>query len=361
MLNKENESIIKQEQKKLNKPHILIKIAHDRELAARDKKVYNIFIRELLTLNLKEYKNNEITMTLVELSKKLGVSTKNDLYKSIERLMKTLIRVEEVKGDKVFKTVSTMISSYTKPKEIDDDFPDIIDKLVIRFDTKLTRLILKNADKYAKLDLEDMSKLKISHALTLYEIFIRTLGTYKHQKVNYTEKELRTFLSLENKYLNIRDFTKAVIKKSINELNNKTQLDITFKREKNENKENVYKFEINQNYIYSFNRFKKCVIENYKELTFKYGKLELTISKDLEDKKSKYLIMNARTYKTLPEEKAKEIWNHLFELLNKDYREFTYLFLIEKDLNIKEIDKEDMDLYFEEAELFMSRYLETTI
>lgn len=353
MLNNENEAILQQEHQKLNKPNVLIKVAHSRELNTRDKKLYNILIRELLLLNLQEFKKNEITFSLSELSNKLDTSAKNTIYENLENLMNTIITFEDTKSI----TRAVCISSYTKPKENADN---AIKPLTIRFDTRLTTKIIENAEQYAKLDLLDLNSLKITHSITLYEIFIRSLGTYHFQRVNYTEQELRRYLNLQDKYKDIRQFNQQVIKKSIEEINSKTQLDITYKRVKI-NKKNVYKFELNQMPRYSFNQFKKTIIEHYKHIVFQYKNNEYCISRDLEDKKAKYLLVNAKTYKTLTTEKAEEIFSFMFEDFKISALKFVHKFVMFKDLNIKnsniEIDEND----YEELDFFFENYSKSRV
>lgn len=284
MLNKENEPILKQELEKFNKPHILIKIALNKALTARDKKIYNIFVRELLMLNLKHFKNNEVYLSISKISKTLGITTRTELYKSLEKLRNTDIIFE---GDDS-KTFAKMISSYTRPSQTDNN-EHTTKNLIIRFDTKLTETILKYADKYAKLNLNDINNLKISHAITFYEMFIRGLGTRNYQKQHYTEQELRKYLHLNDKYLDIKLFNQKVVKNSIEDLNNKTHLNIIYQRVK-ENNINIYKFEVKQETLYNFNKFKRTILnyECYRDIIFTYKNNEYTFQKDLDDKKPQY-------------------------------------------------------------------------
>ena len=362
MLNKKNEAVLFQEPNTLNKPHVLVKIALSKSLSARDKKIYNIFIRELLTLNETEYKDNEIRLSISKLSHILDVSTRNDLYKSIEKLMNTIITFEE----EYTRTRAVMISSYTRPVETlleYDNEGDLReynpDNLIIRFDTKLTSKIVKYADKYAKLDLEDINKIPISHGITLYEIFIKSMGKYTYQKINLNEAELRKYLHLEDKYKSIKDFNRKVIKQSIEDINENTKLSVIYKRVK-EKGINIYKFEVNQDYRYNFKRFKKTIIENYTYIEFKYKNNKYVFAKDEDDKKAQWLICNARTFKTIQTGKAEEIYNFMYELLNKRIMEFVNNFIIEKDLDIKDFDINNLDENdIEEAELFQDYYNKT--
>ena len=362
MLNKKNESIIKQEQNVLNKPNVLIKIALNNELSARDKKIYNYIIREFLLLNYDEFISNKINIKLKDLSDFLGITTKNDLYKSLDKFLDTRINfTNEIEKEKRL-CKSNMISGYTMPSESREEWETNTTKgyITIELFSFLTKTIIKYSNQYSKLDFVDINSLKVSHAITMYENFIRTLGTYSFQKKNYSENELRDMLCLNNKYKNIKQFNQHVIKKSIDEINKNTKINVNFKRVKDkETKQNIYKFEINQNYRYSFNKFKKCIINNYRDLTFQYKKNEYTITKDLDEKNAKYLLVNAITYKTIREEKAKEIWEYMFQILNENPRAFGYKFITYKNLNEKynaeDVDENDIYDYLD----FLEKYENT--
>lgn len=345
LLNDKKESIIKQEPNAINKPNVLIKIALNNELSARDKKIYNIFIRELLLLNFDQFNGNKINIKLSQLSEYLGVTTKSDLYKSLNKFLDTRIQFNSTIEREKRLCKSNMISGYTMPTEQENN--DNSGYITIEFFSFLIKTILKYSSQYAKLDFNDINSLKVSHAITLYENFIRTLGTYTYQKVNYTEKELREMLFLNDKYKDIKSFNNQVIKKSIDEINEKTKIEIRFKRVKDkETKETIYKFEINQGYRFNFNKFKKCVINNYKNRSFRYKNNEYIITKDLDEKNSKYLLVNAKTYKTTPEEKAKEIWQFMYQILNQNPKEFAYKFITYKNLdeNFSEENSDDNDI-----------------
>ena len=141
-------------------------------------------------LNLKQFKTNAINLSVTKISNLLDVTTRTELYKSLNKLRNTDIAFE----DEATKTFAKMISSYTRPKNNKNE------NLTIRFDTDLSDTILRFGDRYAKLDLSDINSLKITHAITLYELFIRSLGTYRSQKLHYTEQELRKYLHLQDKY-----------------------------------------------------------------------------------------------------------------------------------------------------------------
>ena len=352
----------------------MVKIALNKALTARDKKIYNLLVRELLLLNVNDFKNNEISFNLNDLSKSLGITTRQDLYESLERLLSTIITFETPRDNSFLKnhnkgflqTRAVMISSYSRPiynlLEYDNENDEYNTKnLIVRFDTKLTETILKYSSNYVKLDLTDISKLKITHSITLYELFIRSLGTFNYQKQNISEADLRKYLHLENKYTDIKSFTSQVIKKSINELNKITKLSISYKRVKIDN-QNIFKFEINQDFRYSFNKFKKCIIENYNYVRFFYNGNQYSFSKDEDDKKSKYLIINDKTFKTLQTEKAIEIFKYMYKILNSNSADFVLQFVINKNLNDAPFDINDLDENdLAEVNHFMNKYQETKV
>ncbi|MHA1658566.1 MAG: replication initiation protein [Promethearchaeota archaeon] len=364
MLNEKNEAIIHQEPQKINKPDVLVNIALNKALTAKDKKIYNLIIRKLLSHNYEDLLKNEIRTSISEISRDLGILNRMDIYKILDILGETTIKFLEVFEDKQFLTKAKMISSYSRPVETLEDYNDEStnishDNLIIRFDTHLTKTILKYSEKYAKLDINDLNNLKGSHSITLYEIFIKSLKTFEFKKKNMTEQELRILLHLEDKYLDIKSFNNQVIKKSINEINSKTKLSISYKRVK-QNKENIYKFEINQDYKFNFKKFKKCILENYYNFSFFYKNNQYSFAKDLDDKNAQYLIVNHKKQNTIQKEKAEEIYQFMYALLNDKILKFVQLFLIEKNLSkenysISDLDENDL----EEVDLFMENYEKT--
>ncbi|RYA22161.1 hypothetical protein CRU96_14580, partial [Malaciobacter halophilus] len=61
------EIIVYQEINKFNKPNVLIDIGISNQLTLKEKKVYNIFLRQLLDQNIEEYQKNKISTTVTDL------------------------------------------------------------------------------------------------------------------------------------------------------------------------------------------------------------------------------------------------------------------------------------------------------
>lgn len=358
MLNNKDTSIILQEPSKVNKPHILVKIGLNKDLNARAKKVYNLLVRKLLTLNLEEYSTNVINTNVRELSNLLKTTSVNDLYLSLNELLECSMTFQEkyIKEEEEEiiiehsnarrKNISTtsvkLVSSITR-NEVDDN-------ITIRFDTYLTSKILEYSDRYAKLDLEDLNALKNTYSVTLYEIFIKSLAQFEHKTIVMSEKDLRHFLNVKDKYEDIRDFNKCVINKACEEINKKAKISVTFKREKIDNK-HIYKFELNQSYIVSFKKFKKALELYFVNREFIYKKNSYMIMKILEQEK--YLLCSALTMKTSTTNKTKEIYEYLYSLYLSNVKFFIHCLLFKNlDIKIENFDSENFEdieelLYFE--------------
>lgn len=358
MLNNKDTSIILQEPSKLNKPHVLIKIGLSKDLNTRAKKVYNILVRKLLTHNLEEFNTNVINTNVRELSKILNTSTKNELYESLNELLDCTMTFQE-KYLKEEEEEEVIIDNSTKRRNQSTTSVklvssitrnDIDDNIVIRFDTYLTSKILEYSDRYAKLDLEDLNALKNTYAITLYEIFIKALATFEHKTIVMNEKDLRHFLNVKDKYEDIRDFNKCVINKAIEEINKKTKISVTCKREKIDNI-HTYKFELNQNYVVSFKKFKRALELYFVDKEFTYKKNNYIILKLID--KDKYLLSSSLTMKTKLTSKAKEIYEYLYSTYLANPKYFIHCLLYKNfDITLKKFESEEFEdieelLYFE--------------
>ena len=360
-LNLPDKSILLQEQDKFNKPNIIIKISHSKELSGKSKKILNVFIRELLLLNKEEVLNYTIRTNISKVLKQLNIKNRNDFYKYLEELYDYSLDMITIKKTKEqFITRTRVIGTYTTPLDL-IDIEGLSDKLIIEFTPFFVNKVLQYSQQYSKLDLIDMSRLKGTHSITLYENFMRFLGTYNYKEVSLTESELRQLLCLEDKYKEFKRFNDLVIKKSIREINDNTSLTITVEKVK-ENKLNKFLFQINQEPRINFKRFKAALINMYNQnpFSFKWKKLEYVITKDFDDPKAKSIIVNSNTYKVEKTEKVKEIYEYLFNLYKKDYKLFTYKFFLYKNLNIQDFeitqnheDYEDcLELYFQFVDFY---------
>ena len=357
-----------QEPEHFNKPAKLIKQVIDTPLTVRQKKIYSFCLRELLK---EETTTNEIDTTVKDLLDFLGVQNKNDIKADLRKLAKTTIIIEEEESNKT--TEAQLLSGHTMPKDQENSF-DIFRTLTIRFDTRLTK-VLKEIYSYAKLDLTVLKKLNITHSITLYEIFKRRLIKVNAGKINLSEADLRKYLNLEDKYLEIKAFNRE-LKKWIKDIESNSNMSITYENKKH-NKENIYHFIVSDFIALPFSTFKKKIvnIKNISDLIFKYQNKEYCLmqhsdnsSKDIENlfimDYQKYMTYGSKEHLsnyeknfTLNKEEAKTIWEYLYNQFLENQYLFLYKFFILRDMDkeIKSISTIDYNEIIEEK---LSQYFD---
>lgn len=327
----EQEVILFQETNKFNKPNIMINIVKSKELTTKDKKVYNILLRQLLGQELKDYQINMIKTTITQICRELNIKNRNDIHSILDKLEDTRIEFLHLIDNEEYQTKTRLITSNSIHKKNEDS-------VVIEFSQHITNELLKHYNLYTKLDLIEMNKLSKTHSLTLYELFKSKLFKYPYQYQNYRESELREILSLNDKYSLFKDFNRYVVKDSIKDINNNTTLEITLLSSKIDKKinERVFKFFIKQDHSYtlSFTRFKN-IIRNiaikrnnviYKIKSQSYS-LDLTLEND-----KKPLWTNTKTLKIVDREQGIKIWEELFNQFNKGPLDFLEKLNIDIDI-----------------------------
>jgi plasmid replication initiation protein len=317
----EQEVILFQETNKFNKPNIMINIVKSKELTTKDKKVYNILLRQLLGQELKDYQTNMIKTTITQICRELNIKNRNDIHSILDKLEDTRIEFLHLIDNEEYQTKTRLITSNSIHKKNEDS-------VVIEFSQHITNELLKHYNLYTKLDLIEMNKLSKTHSLTLYELFKSKLFKYPYQYQNYSEKELREILSLNDKYSLFKDFNRYVIKDSIKDINDNTNINIyllSFKKDKHTN-ERIFKFYIEQDksYTLSFTRFKN-IIKNLaiskNNIKYKIKSQIYELSKTLEGG-DKILWWNYKSLKIISNDLAKKIWEQMFQEYNKGPLDF---------------------------------------
>jgi len=346
----EQEIIVFQEVDKFNKPNILINIIKNNSLTTRDKKIYNVLLRKLINQNRNEYQKNEITTSITQISRELNIQNRNEIKETLEKIRTTTLKFNHLIGKKEYKTNFPLLSSISIGV-------GCLDSLIIRFDTGLCNEILKYTKKYTKIDLIEMNKLKKMYSLPLYELFKSKIVSFPYQPQNYTETELRNYLTLHDKYKDIKVFNRDVIKGSIEDINENTNLEITLISNKidKKNGNRIYKFFIKQDLTYTINltRFKnilKNITTNRTSIKYKIKKSIYILDLSLEYNKVLWL---DKDLKPLEREMGIKIYEDMFlkyknnpidflESLNIDidlFIEYDYKF-IEEENNLKYKTKE---------------------
>jgi plasmid replication initiation protein len=161
----------------------------------------------------------EIELTIQEILQAFpDIGAKNathEIQDALDRLYERNIRVEDPIKKKKFR----WISSTTIYKKGEGKIGFVFTKDTIPY-------LYQLKEKFTKYRLEDISRFKSVHAIRLYEMLMQ------FEKTNLVLVDLLKFkerLGLENKYSVFKDLRKWVIEPALKEINEKTNLIVTFK------------------------------------------------------------------------------------------------------------------------------------
>jgi plasmid replication initiation protein len=158
----------------------------------------------------------EVVMTALEYGELMGIkhNARRDLYKAADALFKSSITIfegdEEIeihwiqKKAKKIKGESAVILSWS----------DDVLKYITQLKTRFTSYKLRN-----------ISKLESIHSIRLYELLMKFNAT--GERVIFLD-DFKSALGISDKYPLYKDLNKWVIKPAVSELNQRSDLDITF-------------------------------------------------------------------------------------------------------------------------------------
>lgn len=100
-------------------------------------------------------------------------------------------------------------------------------KVLVKFSHALLPYIKKLKERFTSYPIEHITKMKSVHTIRLYEMLMQ----FKHTgTLNIEIEELKKRLCIENEYKEFKILNIHVIKKAINEINKKTELQINYKK-----------------------------------------------------------------------------------------------------------------------------------
>jgi len=356
--------ILLQPENQINKPSHLVKQVYSNSLTANQKKTYNFLIRELLKNDKEILESNKIKVKRKEIENFLKVTKYNDLYSDLDKLIKTIITIE----DKKTRARSGLISGYIMPKDPFDDDADN-QYIHIEFNSKLTKTFHK-IEKYIKINIHELRSLKHTHSITLYEILKRQLNNHSNLcKINLTEHELRIYLNIEkNKYSKPSDFHLYVVKRAVKEIQLKTLIELNYERIKITKGVYQYNFSFSQYIDLSLAQFisKLKSLSYYKSITFTIDNINYRFqavdkdgnyAKDINALDIKILLIKENTTKDkiegirrnyfkskeiLSKEESQKIYQNVYDIyLKGNGYIFVYKYFILQDLYVENIKKLD--------------------
>lgn len=312
----------------------------------------------------------QFKISITELSELIGYNS-NDialLKKTLRSLVNTVIEWDlldsEKKQNDTFLRVSTALSS-----------AEIFNGICTYEYSSIMRKHLYHPEMYAKIKMCIASKFKSNYALALYENCIRYINM---KKTPWLEIEVfRKLMGVtEHQYTEMRDFSKRVIKKAIEEINEYSNINVDFEYKKEGRKTIAIRFHLleKHKHVLSQNNVQKNTEIHEKmtktfhlsdilafELLDKYGEQYVTEKIDI--------ILSSESYKT---GKIESISGYLMHALKNNYfpnenvtkKHEINRKKIEKEISeknrqdkIKRQQKED-DLYFEYRSTYITSILE---
>ena len=193
----------------------------------------------------------------------------------LELLNTTVFRYTEIK-ELVTGLMSKQVKIETDERDLVANWISSIDYkkntgiIELEFSVKLMPYLLQLKNRFTRYQLKNILYLKNKHSIRIYEL-MKQYQTIGHR--TFTIEELKELLMLENKYPEFRDFNKSVIKPSMEEINEHTDINIDIELVKRGRKatglkytiqskdDNSYITYLNQNY--NIKEFKmECGIEN---------------------------------------------------------------------------------------------------
>lgn len=180
-----------------------------------------------------------------------------EIRELVSNLMSKQVRIETDKRDLVANWISSI--DYIKDTGL----------IELEFSEKLIPYLLQLKERFTRYQLNNILHLKNKHSIRMYELL------KQYQKIGqreFTINELKKILMLENKYKQFRDFNKSVLKLTMEEINEFTDLIIDIDYIKKGRKVESIKYKIE-----SKDQEKKIYIDflnefyNIKEMKSKMG------------------------------------------------------------------------------------------
>ena len=140
------------------------------------------------------------------------------IKKSLERLMSRVITIETDKGFEIYQWFAK--ARYNKGDEY----------IEVQFHPDLKPYLLELKERFTKIPLKQILQLRSKYAIRLYELLKRYEDT--GFRTDYLP-ELRKKLGVEDKeYTRFFDFEKRILKPAIKEINEKTDLEVSYTKKK---------------------------------------------------------------------------------------------------------------------------------
>jgi plasmid replication initiation protein len=178
-----------------------------------------VFLLALAKINPLEYVETSYEITADEYSKMYGISPKlayRDLNVGLNELYDADIRLNDLQ-----------LRILTRRRLVDEaKYHDGEGKISLSFPKKLHPFLCDLKSEYTSYRIGQVAHLKSNYSIRLFELILQFKKTGERE---ITLKKLREWFRIQEKYKDLRDVMRRIIKPSLKELNEKTTFKIEYK------------------------------------------------------------------------------------------------------------------------------------
>lgn len=208
-------------------------VEHKGKMTALEQKIIAVLASEISAED-EDFKDYEFSIKdFIELTGTNEKTMYNQIHESAQKLMKKIITIREGKS-----TVSVPMLGYVKTVEGEG-------RVIMRFDKSLKSEFLGLQKLFTQYQLVNVLNLKGGHSIRIYEL----LKQYQKLKSrSFKIAELKDLLGVANEYDRFYDFEKYVLQPAKSEINEKSDLWITYRKVKKGRAIDTIVFEIEPKY-----------------------------------------------------------------------------------------------------------------
>jgi len=320
----------------LHKPNQLISILPKKSLSLIQQKSFNIFLRNAQQMikftdaekyiKINEDKRYKFEISCNQLHQQAGLKVKDVEYikSELEKLMEIIISVEDKENKKNWSVFHLL----EKVEKIDGIYKYFLDGFIVN--------ALKENNFFTSLNLMQIKKLKSKYSLVFYELAIR----YKKLKIpKMSIDKIRELTNTQNLYSSMKDFRKRVLDKACEEISEKTDIILSYKKPEKNGRRIAYidfiiEEKINENFedlkelesIKDLKNIEKIKVINYSEEVLNLYKV-LPIEDQLETRKKQLeKLLKEHSYEMLEADikyckknSKKNFWGYFVKSINSGH------------------------------------------
>ena len=174
-----------------------------------------IILYAVTMLDRNKDKFNKISLNVKEFTELIG--TTSERYTEIREVVRELRKKEIIINTNESELITGWLSSI--------DYVKASGMVELEFSEKLIPYLLQLKERFTRYQLKNILSLKNKHSIRIYEL-MKQYQTIGHR--TFTIDELKELLMLDEKYTEFKNFNRFVIKQTMEEINEYTDINIDF-------------------------------------------------------------------------------------------------------------------------------------